>query len=128
MLKDDWKSVTKSNPSHYDGCYDEYFSPYELPNNRLILKSFSEGTYRRICWNAPSRKFSVSKIAFINLINFEEITSTETFEIDAKYIIFENIILIQAKKKVIIYDINLLNIINNITLKKYYGYLYKYNE
>ena len=128
-IKDNWKIISKSSTRICFSDFNQYFSSYVLPNNKLLLNSFStELSYPGWCGTHPPTEISNSKIIFIDLKNFEEITSTETFEIDAKYIIFENIILIQAKKKVIIYDINALNIINNITLKKYYGYMYKYDE
>ena len=128
-IKDNWKIISKSSTRICFSDFNQYFSSYVLPNDKLLLNSFStELSYPGWCGTHPPTEISNSKIIFIDLKNFEEITSTETFEIDAKYIIFENIILIQAKKKVIINDINALNIINNITLKKYYGYMYKYDE
>ena len=75
LIKDDWKSVNKSNEDHYYGSYDEYFSSYLLPNNRLLLNSFSKGRCYRKCGNAPIRYFYDSKIIFIDLANFEKISS-----------------------------------------------------
>ena len=128
ILKDDWKSVTKSNISHYYGNYMEYFSSYVLPNNRLLLKLFAEGTCRRRCGLEPIRGFSVSKIVFINLANFEEITSTEIFEQVVKYIVFKDNLIIQVYNDFIIYDINSLREVKKIKLPKLYRYIEKLNE
>ena len=128
-IKDNWKIIPKSSTHRYHDDFKQYFSSYVLPNDKLLLNSFStEISYNGGCLTHPPFEFSNSKFIFIDLMNFEEITSTKTFEIDAKYIIFKNMILIKAFKKVIIYDINSFKIINNITLEKCYGYMYKYDE
>ena len=128
-IKDNWKIISKSSTRICFSDFNQYFSSYVLPNDKLLLNSFStEISYNGGCLTHPPFEFSNSKFIFIDLINFEEITSTKTFEIDAKYMIFKNMILIQAFKKVIIYDINSFKIINNITLEKCYGYMYKYDE
>ena len=121
LFKDDWKSVTKSNPSHYRGGYDEYFSSYILPNNRLLLYSFSDGYCFRRCGNAPPRPFSDSKITFIDLTNFEEIFSTKTFYLKAGYVVVKNYIIIQEGNNFTIYDINSLKIVKNINIPHIYG-------
>ena len=130
LLKENWK--LREHPStiylDYDD-FNQYFSSYVLPNDRLLLNSFSTEYYSYTeCANHPSHEFSNSKIIFIDLKNFEEIISTETFETDVKYMIIGNIIVIQAYRTLIIYDINSLNILKNITLDKYFGYMYNYDE
>ena len=128
-MKDNWKIIPMSSTNICYDKFNQYFSTYVLPKDKLLLNSFStEVSYNRGCATHPPREISNSKIIFIDLKNFEEITSTKTFEIDAKYIIFENIIAIQAYDEVIIYDINSLKIINNIKLKKCHGYMYKFDE
>jgi len=129
LLKDNWKIIPMSSTHKYYKQFKQNFSTYVLPNDKLLLNSFStELRSNGHCGNFPPTEISNSKIIFIDFKNFEEITSTKTFEIDAKHIIFENIIVIQAYDEVIIYDINSLKIINNIKLEAYYGYMYKYDN
>ena len=119
QINNNWKIIPMSETHRYYGDFRQYFFSYVLPNNKLLLNSFStELRYNGWCGTHPPTEFSNSKIIFIDLDNFEEISSTETFKIDAKYIIFENIVVIQIYKKLIIYDINSLKIINEIKLKK----------
>ena len=129
LFKDIWKSVTEANPSHYYGEYYEYFSSYILPNNRLILNSFSHGNCHRRCGNAPIERFLASKITFIDLENFEEIYSNKIFNREATYIIVKNNIIIQIGNKFNIYDISSSKLIKEIKLPQIYGNIEKiYDE
>ena len=125
LTKDNWKSVTKSNPRHFYGEYDEFFSSYELPNTKLLLNSFSKGTCHRKCGNAPLVYFSDSKIIFINLATFEEIISTEIFNKKANYIVIKNFIIIQVDNNFTLYDINSLKIVKKIYLPQICGNIEK---
>ena len=129
LIKDNWKSVSKSNPSHYYGDYDEYVSSYILPNNRLLLNFLSKADGFMRCGHALSINFSASKIIFIDLTNFEKITSTEIFNRKAEHIVLKNNIIIQVDDKITIYDINSLKIVKKINLPQIYGKIEKiYDE
>ena len=110
-IKENWKIIPK-----YFGRFNQYFSSVELLDHRLLLNSFStESEFRNTgCVIGPPIEFSKSKIIFIDTNNFEEIKSTETFKIHANHIILENYIIIRADDKTFVYDINSLNLIQNI--------------
>ena len=129
QFKNNWRIIPQESRNRYYGEFKQYYSSYVLPNDRLLLNSFStELDYHGGCGTHPPQEFSNSKIIFIDLKNFEEIKSTDTFGIDAKHIVLDKIIVIQAGTKVIIFDINTLEIIKNITLKRDYGYMYKFDN
>ena len=120
LIKENWKTVNEYN-KHIYGHYNNYFISYVLPNNRLLLNSFSKGYYFRFCGNAPRESFSIFKIIFCDLKNFEEISSTETFYRETKFIVLKNNIIIQVgAKNFIIYDINSLKIVKKIYLSEIY--------
>ena len=106
-----------------------YFSSTILLNDILLLNSFSSELYDYLgCGSHPTEELNYSKIIFIDLKNFKEITSTETFNRIIKYIVLENIILIQFDNKFILYDINSLHAIKTIQLEKEYEYFLKYDK
>ena len=81
------------------------------------------------CGHALSINFSASKIIFIDLTNFEKITSTEIFNRKAEHIVLKNNIIIQVDDKITIYDINSLKIVKKINLPQIYGKIEKiYDE
>ena len=105
-VKANWKIVAVSSTERFYGNFHQYYSSEILPNNRLLLNSFStELSYNSGCGTHPPYEFSYSKIIFIDTKNFEEIKSTELFEIDAKHIVLDNVILIQDYKNLLIYEI-----------------------
>ena len=112
-IKENWKIIPKYKSY---GRFNQYFSSVELLDHRLLLNSFStESEFRNTgCVIVPSIEFSNSKIIFIDTNNFEEIKSTETFKVHANHIILENYIIIRADDKTFVYDINSLNLIQNI--------------
>ena len=128
-IKNNWKIISQESRSRFYGKFKQYFSSYVLPNDRLLLNSFStELSYHGGCGTHPPQEFSNSKIIFIDLKTFEEIKSTDTFGIDAKHIVLDKIIVIQAYKDIIIFDINTLEIIKKIKLKRDDGYMYKFDN
>ena len=128
-IKNNWRIKSIESTSRFYGKFRQYFSSYVLPNDKLLLNSFStELDYHGGCGTHPPQEFSNSKIIFIDLKNFEEIKSTDTFGIDAKHIVLDKIIVIQAYRDIIIFDINTLEIIKNIKLKRNDGYMYKYDN
>ena len=129
QIKDNWKIVPVSSKHRFYGKFHQYYSSELLPNNRLLLNSFStELSYNGGCGTHPPQEFSHSKIIFINTENFEEIKITEEFRIDAKYIVLNDIIVIQAYVKLLIYDINSLELIKKRELIESNHYLYKYDD
>ena len=85
-------------------------------------------SYNNGCGTHPPEEFSHSKIIFIDLKNFEEISSTEEFKIDAKSVVLKNLIIIQAYHDIYIFDINTLDNIKTFSVDTVYYYLYKYND
>ena len=129
LIHDNWKIVPLSSKDRFHGDFHQYYYSYVLPNNRLLLNSFSteQGRYGG-CATHPPVEYSQSKIIFIDMNNFIEIKSTEEFKTDARCILLANRIIIQTNKNFIIYDINSLEIIKNIKLDKFYGYAYIYDD
>ena len=129
-LKENWK--LKPTPKTYcDDYYDfyQYFSSCVLPNNKLLLNSFSTEYQSFIqCATHPGREFFNSKIIFIDLNNFEEIISNEFFNENPKFIITENYIYIQAYKSLLLYNVNTLELVKNIKLVDFSAELYEYDE
>lgn len=129
LIKDNWKITPISSELPFFGNFNQYFSSCVLPNDRLLLNSFStEISYNGGCGTHPPTEFSNSKIIFIGFGNFEEITSTKTFGIDARFIVFEKIIIINASKYLFIYDVNTLKMIKKKELKDNYSYMHKFNN
>ena len=128
-VKANWKIVAVSSTERFYGNFHQYYSSEILPNNRLLLNSFStELSYNSGCGTHPPYEFSYSKIIFIDTKNFEEIKSTELFEIDAKHIVLDNVILIQDYKNLLIYDINSLELIKNTKLFERLHYMYRFDD
>ena len=90
-----------SEEFYYCSNFNQYYFSFELPNNRLMLNSFST-ELKRIghCGTHPPDEYINSKIIFIDLKNFEEIKTTKEFNVDAKSIVLENLIIIQANKDI----------------------------
>jgi len=123
QLKNNWKFPAEGLLRDIN----QYFFSYILPNNRLLLNSFfTEFEEADGCVMGQKVESSKSKFIFIDLKNFEEILSTETFDKDAKCIVLENEIVIQCYKTLIIYDINSLKPIKVIKNDKKFTYLYLY--
>ena len=128
-IMQNWRIEAVSSRERFYGKFHQYFTSYVLPNNRLLLNSFStELSYHGGCGTHPPQEFSHSKIVFIDLNKFKEIKSTNEFKVDAKNIILENVIIVQAYYDIFIYDINSLNITKQMNLKNYYNYVYKYDS
>ena len=129
LFKDNWKLKPTSNSYYtkYKEFY-QYFSSYILPNNKFLLNSFSTESSSHSGYIPLTREFSNSKIIFIDLNNFEEITSTEIFNYNSKYIITENNIYIQTYENILIYNINTLELEKNIKLDSFDVNIYKYDE
>ena len=130
IIKENWRLKPSSSDDEYSySDFKQYYLSFELPNNRLLLNSFStELRDHEFCGTHPSDEISHSKIIFIDLKNFEEIKSTEEFSGDAKSIVLEKLIIIQSILDIYIYDIISLDIIKIIKLEYYYDKIYKYNN
>ena len=128
LLKDDWILFKNS-----EGDFNQYYFSDILPNNRLLLNSYcfelryGSGLPFAIAKDMV-REYRYSKIIFIDLNNFVEITSCEKIDNDTKYIILENAIIIQSYENLIIYDINTLNIIKKIKAIKEYDFMYQLDK
>ena len=105
-LKPNWK-ISPINPSRFSlKLFNLYFDSDELPNNRLLLKSFSTelvSTRHIMCCGRP-KEVSNSKIIFIDLNNFKEIKSTEIFNEDCNYILYDKYIIIQTNDIILIIE------------------------
>ena len=128
-IKENWKMIAKSLTNKYYKDFNQYFYSNVLPNHKLLLKSFSTEYYLfRRCNRSPYPQISNSKFVLIDLKNFEEISSTETFENYNEYIVLENGIIIQSSYHLIIYDINTLKLIKDIYFPNLYGHIHKFNN
>ena len=129
-IKENWKIIPLSSKYKGYGEFNQYFSSVELPGHRLLLNSFSSELefHNTGCVRGPPTEFSNSKIIFIDTNNFKEIKSTETFKVDNNHIILEKYIIIQAGEKTFVYDINSLNLIQNIYFPGAYDIFYKFDN
>ena len=129
LIHDNWKMKAPSSTNRFFGVFNQYFSSYVLPNNKLLLYSYStQYGLNRGCKAIPQNKFLNSKFIFIDLTNFVEIESTEIFDIDANYLILEKAIIIKVYDQILIYDINTLLLIKNREFIPDNNYLFKYNN
>ena len=86
-----------SMTEEYNRHFHQYYSSYLLPNNKLLLYSFSNDLY-----NLPngrivqSQSISNSKIIFINLKNYKEISSAQYFREILNIMILENYLIIHS--------------------------------
>ena len=128
FIKNNWKIVPVSLKDKYYGEFEQHFFSTILPDERIILRSFStELDYNGGCGTHPPQEFTHSKIIFLNTKNFEEIKTSEEFHRDCRDLVYENIIIIQAYD-IDLYDIKTLDIIKKIEIKESYSYFVKYNE
>ena len=128
-IKDNWKIVPVSSKERYYGEFEQHFFSTILPDERIILRSFStELSYHGGCGTHPPAEFTHSKIIFLNTKNFEEIKSTEEFRSDCRELVLENLIIIQDYHDIYLYDIKTLEIIKKMEIKGEYTYFEKYNE
>ena len=98
LIKKNWKMKCYSLEHNSFSEFHQYYSSNEIPNNRLLLNSFSceKQKIRRRCYAFPAKiKHVNSKIILIDLNNFEEIESTKIFNSHVKPTIMENVIIIQ---------------------------------
>ena len=110
QIKENWKMI-KTEES-----FKQYYSSEILSSNKLLLKSFSRYNklYRSGCL-VDRKYYSNSKIIFIDLNDFNEIFSTNTFDLDVNHIILENLMVIKNTTNVTIYDTNTFQLIPNNT-------------
>ena len=128
-IKINWKIVPLSSTENYYGDFNQYFSSIILPDERILLRSFStELSYHCGCGTHPPDEFIHSKIIFLNTKNFEEIKTTEEFESDCRALIFKNLIIIQDYHDIYMYDIKTLENIKKLKIEGNYNYFEKYNE
>ena len=121
-----WRMIPLSLTNKSYEKFNQYFYCDELPNNRLLLKSFSIETKLR--FPNPDREISKSKIIFIDMNEFKEIKSTEVFDADAYYILLNNYLIIHTVNKTYTYDINSLEHLININFKETNSILYQFNN
>ena len=130
LIKKNWKMKCYSLEDKSYEKFQQYYAAYELPNNRLLLNSFSfeKQNIERGCVRMFPIKHLNSKIIIIDLNNFEEIKSTKTFDSYVNYTILKNVIIIQSPKHIYIYDINSLELIQDGLYSSGYGMIYKFNN
>jgi len=128
-IKEDWKIVPVSLTDSYYGDFNQYFASIILPDERILLRSFStELSYNGGCGTHPPSEFTHSKIIFLSTKNFEEIKTTEEFISDSRTLVLENLIIIQDYHDIYLYDIKTLEIIKKMEIEGRYTYFEKYNE
>ena len=128
-FEENWRmNCHRSTPDIEYSDFSQYFCSNILPDDKLLLNSFSSELFDYTgCSSHPTEQLTFSKIIFIDLKNFKEITSTKTFNKILRYIFLENIIIIQVYKKLILYDINSLKHLRDIQLEQYYNF-FKHNN
>ena len=128
-INKNWKIIpmaVQKNDKTYKYFYQCYFS-YILPNEKLLLNSFSfETSYKDFPSHNP-KEFTHSKIIFIDLKNFGEIQSTKEFKKEAKFFVLKDYVVVQGEDKIYIYDINKLYLIKELNYE-YNNFLYKYSN
>ena len=128
-IKNNWKIIPVSLKSGFTGNFDQYFASIILPDERILLRSFStELSYYGGNRAYPSAEFNNSKIIFINTKNFKEIKTTEEFKSDSRALVYDNLIIIQDLHDIYLYDIKTLDIIKKMGIEGEYCYFEKYNE
>ena len=129
LIEEKWKIIAVSSIYRFYGDFHQYFLTYEIPKERLLLKSFStEKSYNGGCGTHPPSEFSHSKLIFINLKEFKEIKSTEVIYRDTNILVYEKIIVTKSDK-LYFYDINTLDIIKEIEINNNsFNYIFKYNK
>ena len=129
LIKENWKMIPKSLTDEYYENFHQYYSSYLLPNNKLLLNSFSTELYTFIrCNRSSPSTITNSKLIFIDLKNFKEILATEAFDNDIELIILDKYIIIHFWDNFNIYDINSLKLIKNIVSTDKIGNWYKFNN
>ena len=130
LMKNNWRMVAISKTERFYGNFKQYYSSIALPNNKLLLNSFStELSYHGGCGTHPPEEFTRSKVIFIDLNNFNEISITKNFDIAVKCIVLKDTIIIQEYNEIYIYNINTFQMINKINLKIGYSEeFYKYDS
>ena len=130
LIKKNWKMKCHSLEDKSYSRFRQYYTSNELPNNRLLLNSFSfeRQKIKSRCLILPPIDLLNSKIILIDLNNFEEIKSTEIFDSHVNITIMENIIIIQSIKRIYIHDINSFKLIQNDLYSKRYGIIFKFNK
>ena len=128
-IKKNWKIVPLSLTNQYCADFKQYFSSNILPDERIIIRSFSiELNFHGGCGTNPPDEFTHSKVIFLNTNNFEEIKTTEEFESDCRALLFENLIIIQVNHDIYLYDIQTLENIKKMEIDERFCYFEKYNE
>ena len=97
------------------------------------MKSFSKEIWRssRCVAHGWAQGLFRAKVIFIELKNFEEIKSTETFEAITNVVTFQNLIIIQPlerDERMLIYDINSLEIIQNKEFVEQFGVFFNFDN
>ena len=128
-IKDNWRIVPLSlKESDYYEEFEQHFFSTILPDERIILRSFStELDCHGGCGTHPPSEFNHSKVIFLTK-NFEEIKTTEEFQSDCRDLVFEKLIIIQAYNDIYLYDIKTLENIKKMKIQGRYTYFEKYNE
>ena len=128
-INKNWKIIpiaVQTNDKTYKYFHQCYFS-YILPNEKLILNSFSfEESYKDFPFHYP-KEFMHSKIIFIDLKNLDEIQSTKEFKKEAKFFVLKDYIVVQGEDKIYLYDINKLYLMKEVKYE-YDNFLYKYSN
>ena len=129
IIKDNWRIVPLSlKGRYYYGKFEQHFFSTILPDQRIILRSFStELDYHGGCATHPPSEFTLSKVIFLTK-NFEEIKTTEEFRSDCRDLVFENLIIIQVYDDIYLYDIKTLENIKKMQIQGIFSYFEKYNE
>ena len=97
IINDNWKM--EINPYNMRS-HNQFYSSYILPNNKLLLKSFSTNIiYSHGCVIDSPKEYSNSKIISLSLNDFKEIASTKTFDIIINPIILQNAIIFYDSHK-----------------------------
>ena len=109
----------------------QYLDLYEIPNNKLLIHSHTNGLVPIICGNSIPEEGILNKICIFDLNKFENIfnfTNFENSKIEINIVILDKYICISHDNIIDIYDINDYKLLKQINDNINKRYIIKYDE
>ena len=112
-------------------CLKQYLDLYELPNNKILIHSHSNGIAPMICGNSIPVEDLFNKIYIVDLTDSSYIYNFDNFEnlkTEIYIVILDKYICVSHDNIIDIYDINNFKLLNQIDDKINKKYIIKYDE